>query len=181
MILETMDEVERILENEDISLLGISEQRGEQVAELEFYSDEGEDVVITVFFDGTASDFVDKFKKCAEDFDSDEHAEMWIMNRKSVRGVPQDMRDLLNDAEAIKAKLEEVAELLQNGGERGEQEFMDYMRDTYSTAMGEPITRNLISNILDYAKGIYPSEQQYKFLCQMFPQVPERIIRNINL
>ena len=42
-----------ILENNDMHAHERSEQRGEFVREIEFYSPEGEDVIETIFYDGT--------------------------------------------------------------------------------------------------------------------------------
>ena len=41
------------------------------------------------------------------------------------------------------------------------------------------MARELLSNVLEYAMGMNENEQ-YNFLCRMIPQVPERIIRQVN-
>lgn len=51
----------------------------------------------------------------ADDFDPDEHIEMWIEARKNgVAGVPT-TRELVHDAEAIQKMLKELAEALMKG------------------------------------------------------------------
>ena len=76
--------------------------------ELDFYSDLGENVLISVWYDGTEEGFVKSFRECADDFDVDEHTIMRVAN------VDISLRTLLDDAEAIKAFLLEVAEALQD-------------------------------------------------------------------
>lgn len=55
--------------------------------------------------------FVEDFKAYAEDFDADEHAEQYIDSR-GQNGIPDSIRVLIDDADAIKSKLEEIAEEL---------------------------------------------------------------------
>lgn len=76
--------------------------------ELEKYSPAGEDF----FFCVEKNDFVNNVCQYAEDFDADEHAEMWVNNRHSVNGVPQSIRTLIDDADAIKEMLIELANYL---------------------------------------------------------------------
>ncbi len=73
--------------------------------ELQKYSPAGEDFFFTVNKDN----FVDEVIIYAESFDADEHAEMWIENMHTVSGVPQKVRTLINDADAIKEMLLELA------------------------------------------------------------------------
>lgn len=76
--------------------------------ELEFYWDLGENVLISVWYDGTEEGFVKSFRKCADDFDVDEHTIMRAAN------VDISLRTLLDDAENIKSFLLEVADELQD-------------------------------------------------------------------
>ena len=76
--------------------------------ELEKYSPAGEDF----FFCVDKKDFINNVIEYAEDFDADEHAEMWVNNRHTVNGVPQSVRTLIDDADAIKEMLLELAETL---------------------------------------------------------------------
>lgn len=69
----------------------------------------GEDFFFTVSKDNFANDII----TYAEDFDPDEHAEMWIENR-GKRGVPSSIRDLIDDAEDIKKMLTELSEQINN-------------------------------------------------------------------
>ena len=101
-----------ILEENDITVSERYEQDGEYYREIEFYSPEGENVLETIWYDGTDDGFIEAFRQLANDFDADEHAEMWINNR-NVEGVPDSVRALIDDAENIKDTLLEVAEKLE--------------------------------------------------------------------
>ena len=101
-----------ILEENDITVSERYEQDGEYYREIEFYSPEGEDVCETVCYDGTDDGFIEAFRQLADNFDADEHAGMWINNR-NVKGVPDSVRALIDDAENIKDTLLEVAEKLE--------------------------------------------------------------------
>lgn len=76
--------------------------------QLEKYSPAGEDF----FFTANKDNFVTNVINYAEDFDPDEHAEMWVKNMHNVNGVPQSIRTLIDDADAIKEMLEELANKL---------------------------------------------------------------------
>lgn len=53
--------------------------------------------------------FPDSVVECAEDFDVDEHVEMWIEAKKNgVRGVPS-VSELVHDVEEIEEMLEDLA------------------------------------------------------------------------
>lgn len=70
----------------------------------------GEDFSFTV----SRENFVRDVVRYANNFDPDEHAEMWICNRSHTSGVP-DASTLIEDAKAIKDMLDDLAEALQNG------------------------------------------------------------------
>ena len=114
-MMELSEKIIEVLEAHDISLCGeISERTynndGYDV-ELETYSPEGEDVIIPLIYDGTEEDFIRQFERYAEGFDAEEHAEMWIEGR-GKNGVPDSIKDLLEDAEWQKEMLLEVAKEL---------------------------------------------------------------------
>lgn len=102
----------QILENNDMKIFDRHEQNGEYTSEIEFYSPEGEDVIETIFYDGTNEGFIRELKAHAVNFDADEHAEMRIEGR-GKRGVPESIRDLITDAEWIKDTLLSVADKLE--------------------------------------------------------------------
>lgn len=83
--------------------------------EFEKYSPAGEDFYFTV--EGNVEEGVaKKVREFAYDFDPDEHAEMWVESR-GKRGVPNSIRTLVDDADAIKEMLFELAEELRRAEE----------------------------------------------------------------
>lgn len=90
-----------VLEQNEIGLCSIDKHDGEYDTELEWYSPAGEDFIITFYFDGTPGDFVNQFREYACDFDPDEHAESWVEFR-GEGGCPSSIRELIEDADAIK-------------------------------------------------------------------------------
>lgn len=101
-----------IFEENDITVSERYEEDGEYYREIEFYSPEGEDVLETIWYDGTDNGFIKAFKRNADNFDADEHAEMWI-DKRGKNGVPDNVRALIDDAENIKDTLLKVAEKLE--------------------------------------------------------------------
>ncbi len=73
---------------------------------LEQFSPAGEDF----FFYADKKNFAESIREYAENFDPDEHAAMWIENMKTVKGVPQSIRVLIDDADTIKEMLAELSE-----------------------------------------------------------------------
>lgn len=108
-----IEKIKKTLENElaDINISSVNMQDGQFYAEMEFYSNAGEDFVFTIWFDGTWSDFVNSFREYAKNFDPDEHVELWIPGR-GTNGIPSSIRDLINDADSIDKFLNEQAETL---------------------------------------------------------------------
>lgn len=100
-----------VLENESVYVGEVRKQDNSYYCEIEFTSDAGEDVIETVWFDGTKKSFIDGFNEVADDFDADDHAEMWVSHR-GENGVPYSIRELIDDADAIKAKFDDIASKL---------------------------------------------------------------------
>ena len=69
----------------------------------------GEDFYFTVGKDN----FVKEVREYADNFDADEHAEMWVQARGKVEGVPQSIRVLIEDADTIKEMLDALARTLE--------------------------------------------------------------------
>lgn len=73
--------------------------------DIQWYSPAGEDFHLNIDSESFLSDFMFQ----AESFDVDEHVELWIESR-GKRGVPNTVREIVEDAEAIQKKLLHVAE-----------------------------------------------------------------------
>ena len=154
-MMELTKRIEELLEKHDFSICGeISERTynndGYDV-ELETYSPEGEDVIVSLTYDGTEEDFIRQFRSYTEGFDAEEHAEMWIESR-GKNGVPDSIKDLLEDAEWIKNTLEEVADDLENID--NEEEDTEE-KETLSTE--EKLER--IKEILSERNGVADSQE----------------------
>lgn len=103
----TIDRFTEILEGNDMSF-GVTERNGDVlVGEIEFYSPLGENVIETLYFNQET--IADDFYRLASDFDPDDHAAGWIENREEINAT---IRDLIDDAEWIKEKLMDVAEIV---------------------------------------------------------------------
>ena len=109
--MKSFNEIEYVLNSEDFYIVGRGKQDGEHYAEIETYSPAGEDVIVTIWHNGTPKSFIEAFRAYAEDFDAEEHAALWIDSR-GKNGVPATLRELLDDADAIEGMLLEMARKL---------------------------------------------------------------------
>lgn len=92
----------------------------------------GEDFSFEVY----AKDFPQGVIEAVDDFDPDEHAEMWVSHR-GERGCPSSIHELIEDAEAIKEMLRELADAMN-----------DVKNGTYTPfKLGEDLCED--SNLLD--------------------------------
>ena len=78
--------------------------------EIENESPAGEDLVVWISKD--EGGFVEGVRKYADDFDADEHAELYA-GMRGKRGVPSSIRTLINDADEIQNMLDDLASALE--------------------------------------------------------------------
>lgn len=102
------EELTNILNNNDISVYSAEQTENGMSIGLEFYSDLGENVIVDIDCKDK-DDFAKKFEEYTQDFDVNEHAEMWI-ERRGTNGIPESIADLLEDARSIKNFLERVSD-----------------------------------------------------------------------
>lgn len=114
-----------ILEQNDWS---ISSYTDDGRVEVQKYSPAGEDFLMCV----EVENFPESVREYANDFDADEHAEMWIEARGKVSGVPENIRELIEDAEEIQKVLNRLADALEgkNIGNNME-ELKQYRENSY--------------------------------------------------
>lgn len=86
--------------------LGWNVMPDKSCVELEKYSPAGEDFI----FDVRTENFVEDVRNYYESFSPDDHAHEWYGQH---RGEPSSLRALLDDAEAIDAELEKLADALE--------------------------------------------------------------------
>ena len=157
-----------VLEAHDINLCGEITERaynndGYDV-ELETYSPEGEDVIIALIYDGTEEDFIRQFESYAEDFNAEEHAETYI-NMRGKNGVPESIRDLLEDANWQKEMLMKVSRELNNEALEEDiepitkEKFMDFMEENFT--LNKRACLDLLESIFDYAEEHNHSKYNY--------------------
>lgn len=79
--------------------------------EFEKHSPAGEDFIFTIMAD-KPEDVWREVRRYANDFDQDEHIEMWVNARHNTSGVPS-IRVLVEDAAEIEKMLDELADALQ--------------------------------------------------------------------
>ena len=85
----------------------------ETEAMIEFWTDTvGQDIPTEFDYDGTPEDFVKQFTERAENYDVDEEVELYV-NMRGKNGVPDTVRELLDDCQEAKDTLMEIAEKLQ--------------------------------------------------------------------
>lgn len=77
----------------------------------ETYSPAGEDFIFYIPVSNDPSRIVASIRDYADDFDVDEHVELWIGSR-GQNGVPSSVRELVEDAEEIKSMLDDLAEAM---------------------------------------------------------------------
>lgn len=103
---ELRNEYKDILEEMNWYVCGYAE---DGTVELEKYSPAGEDFIVCVEVENFPEAVTDYY----ENFDIDEHIEMWVEARRNgAYGVPS-VRELVRDAEAIDEMLEQLAEALE--------------------------------------------------------------------
>lgn len=85
----------------------------ETEALIEFWTDTANQDIPTEFdYDGTPEDFVKQFTERAENYNVDEEIELYV-NMRGKNGVPNTVRELLNDCQEAKDTLMKIARKLQ--------------------------------------------------------------------
>lgn len=86
----------------------VEKQDGRYCAEISQYSPAGEDFGFTIDYE-MVEEIPEKINRCYNDFDVDEHVQMWIEAKNNgVGGVPS-VVTLVHDAEEIEEMLEYLA------------------------------------------------------------------------
>lgn len=86
---------------------------GDGIALVEFWTDTaGQDIPTEFEFDNTPQNFVDQFTYYADSYDVDEQVEMYADMRGRF-GVPDTIREILDDCEEAKQTLMTIATALQ--------------------------------------------------------------------
>ena len=105
------ERIEDTLNELEFRVVGSSIQKGEYVTEVQFYSDAGDDFIMTIWHDGTEPGFIHSFKLYADIFDVNEYVRIYI-SCMGKNGVPGTIQELLDDANMIKDTMENAAVML---------------------------------------------------------------------
>ena len=111
---------------------------GEYYAEVEAYSPAGEDYVFTVWFNGFSADFIEKVCEHAEEYDADDHAADLVQYR-GQRGVPNSVREIIDDAEEIGTMLSDLADELSGIIDDVDDMGEDYIRENWEKMLESPV------------------------------------------
>lgn len=106
-----------VLEDNGIKIYKRNQQKDEYYREIEYHSPAGENVLHTIWYNGTERGFVEAVRELAYDFDVDEHVDMYASHR-GERGIPNSFKVLVKDAEWIEEFLSKIADKL--------EEILDY-------------------------------------------------------
>lgn len=101
-----------IVENNGFSIGEVVKQGKEFYVEIGQTTPCLEDWWETVWFDGTSQGFIKALRERYNSFDIYEEAEIWITNR-GKNGVPESIKELIEDAEWKKSMLGELADALE--------------------------------------------------------------------
>lgn len=93
--------------------------------------------MFTVWFDGSASDFIDKVRDYAEDYDADDHAAELIEFR-GQNGVPNSIRAIIDDAEAIGDMLNDLWKTLGDWYAHADDLDEEWVRENWEEALAGP-------------------------------------------
>ncbi len=104
MTREERKEIENVL-NE----LGVQYKIEDTEALIEFWTDTaGQNIPVEFNYDGSGKNFIEEFTSFAENYDVDEEVEIFIEMR-GKRGVPDTVRELLDDCQEAKDTLMQIA------------------------------------------------------------------------
>lgn len=132
------NKIRDIIENLDWNIY-----EDETDVELEKYSPLGEDFIFSI---DNNDNIVEQIIDYAENFDTDEHAEMYI-NIRGERGVPNSIKDLIEDAQDIKQMLLELANELKKETEKQDKKY--YVEITDWDSIGEKNEVIMSSELFD--------------------------------
>lgn len=147
---------------------------------IELYQDTpaGEDWHVTIWFNGSDNEFINSFRKYAEDFDVDEEAEIWIKSR-GEHGVPSSISLLVKDAEWKKEKLGLLLKDLEDLDENEDDIMTFFVLDSVNdndapVVFFIPLNKQL--EVENLAKTLVVSEDFYQIECSF-----EKLLKENNI
>lgn len=128
---ELNENIVRVFENNGFTVgePEYSNHHKEYCVEINQSTDLGEDWWLTLWYDGSDEDFIQKFEILVDNFDPDEEAEIYI-DMRGKNGVPDSIRDILDDQvwklETLKTTLKELKEEFEEYEEPEEEDEEEY-------------------------------------------------------
>ena len=117
-----MTKIESVLDALDLKYDWKKQDDGTWYGLVEFWTDTADqDVPVEFEFDGTAEDFVKKFRSAADNYDVDEKVESYVGVR-GRNGVPDTVTELLKDCQEAKDTLTRIARALENALDGNDEE-----------------------------------------------------------
>lgn len=107
------DIIIKVLEDKDFVVHEVEKQGNDYYIEINQGTPLGEDWWETIWFDGTDKGFIRAVRERWTNFDVDEEAEIWIEQR-GKNGVPNSIRELVEDAIWKESMLDELADELED-------------------------------------------------------------------
>ena len=107
------DFILKISKKEDLNFFISKNSDNGYCVEFEYWSGLGEDVIISLVFDGemTIKKIIKEMEQYRDNFDAEEHAGE-LFNMKGKRGTPTSLRALLQDADEQQTKLDKIYETM---------------------------------------------------------------------
>lgn len=121
------DKIIGIVESNNFYISEITKQHDSYYVDINQYTPCGEDWWETVQFDGTNKGFIEAVEERYKTFDVNEEAEVYI-DMRGTNGVPNSIRDLIEDAEWKKSMLKQLANELK-------KDSTDYTTNNYKVTI----------------------------------------------
>ncbi len=142
----TFKEIKEILEEKNVKY-EIRPKEGYGL--VEFWTDTaGQDIPTEFDFDGTPDGFVKKFVECAENYDVDEEVELFA-GMRGKQGVPDTIRELLDDCQEAKDTLLDIAKALKDGNTKPIDASLMGVRISEITGQRDPYKVTQIDKMLN--------------------------------
>lgn len=137
--------------------------------EFENWSPAGEDLILDANYgskdlsdDEKGKNLIEDIVSYCDNFDVDDHVEMWLEARDSVRGVPQSARTLVEDAEDIEEMYQEIVKELRKINHPMNESYVynwkDDIEDIEATEANDDIWYAVAENMCEKEPDEYGSD-----------------------
>lgn len=149
-MIKSITDIEKYLKTKDITVdIAQSPNPLQQVWQLHWYSNAGEDIWETIYHSNTVESIVKAISDLADNFDAEEHAKLYV-NSAGENGVPN-LKELIEDAYNIKEFLMNVSSEL-NGSIKTQDKFQ-IIGVQFPGENG--IDKTSLIDLIDHCSGCY--------------------------